>query len=231
MKLRPKLHTFITDRSLCGEEFLGPSWSTWRIVARLYDGDAALLTADEQAIARELVGRDHLPPDSPRELFIGAGRRSGKTRFDAAVAVHAAVEDHRGVLAPGEWAGVVCTCVDRVQARTWFGYCLGLIEASAMLAAEVTNQTSDSIEFAHRTRLEVFTSNFRSVRGFTLALAIIDEAAYLRDENSASPDVELYRALMPALATLNGRLIVTSSLHRKAGLMWSKYRAYHGEAA
>jgi hypothetical protein len=226
-----KLHAFITDPTLCGEEFLGPSWSTWRIVARLYDGDSALLSTDEQAIARELIGRDQLPTEAPRELFIGAGRRSGKTRFDAAVAVHAAAQDYRAKLAPGEWAGVVCTCVDRVQARTWFSYCLGLIEASPILAAEVTNQTSDSVEFGHRTRLEVFTSNYRSVRGFTLALAIIDEAAYLRDENSASPDLELYRALMPALATLNGRLIVTSSLHRKAGLMWSKYRAYHGEAA
>lgn len=226
-----KLYDFMMNPTLCGLEFRHKSWSTWRIVARLYDGDAALLTPEECVIARQLIGREALPTDPPRELFIGAGRRSGKTRFDAVLAVHAAAEDHRAMLAPGEWAGVVCTCVDRVQARTWFNYCRGLIEASPTLAAEVINKTADSIEFEHRTRLEVFTSNYRSVRGFTLAAAIIDEAAFLRDEASASPDLELYRALMPALATLRGRLVVTSSLHRKRGLMWQKYREYHGAVA
>jgi hypothetical protein len=33
-----------SDPALCGDEFLGPSWSTWRIIARLYDSDAALLS-------------------------------------------------------------------------------------------------------------------------------------------------------------------------------------------
>ena len=226
-----KLYDFMHAPALCGDAFADPSWDTWRIIARLYDGDAALLTPDQQAIARQLLGREQLPTEAPRELFIGAGRRSGKTRFDSLLAVHAAAEDRRDKLASGEWAGVVCTCVDRTQARTWFGYCDGLINASPLLAAEVTNRTSDTIEFGHRTRLEVFTSNFRSVRGFTLALAIMDEAAYLRDETSASPDLELYRALQPALATLDGRLVVTSSLHRKTGLMWSKYREAYGEAA
>lgn len=215
------------DPQLCGEAFQDPSWDAWRVIARLYDGDAAQLAPEQQSVARKLLGREQLPVEAPRELYIGAGRRSGKTRFDALLAVHAVAQDYRQKLAAGEWAGVICTCVDRTQARTWFGYCLGLIESSPVLSAEVTNQTSDSIELAHRSRLEVFTSNFRSVRGFTLALALIDEAAWLRDEASASPDVELYRALLPALATLNGRLVVTSSLHRKAGLMWSKYRQYH----
>ena len=47
-----KLHEFMTTPALSGAEFLGPSWAMWRIIARLYDGDAALLTPDEQAIAQ-----------------------------------------------------------------------------------------------------------------------------------------------------------------------------------
>jgi hypothetical protein len=226
-----KLYAFMHDPSLCGDAFAEPSWDTWRIVARLYDGDAALLTSEQQAIARKLIGRVELPTEAPRELFIGAGRRSGKTRFDSMLAVHAAAEDYRAKLAAGEWATISIHAVDRRQARTAFGYCQGFIEGSAVLAAEVTNMTSEAIEFAHRTRIEVHTSSFRSIRGYSLALAIIDEAAFLRDETSATPDLELYRALLPALATLNGRLIVTSSLHRKTGLMWSAYRQHHGEAA
>jgi hypothetical protein len=41
---------------------------------------------------------------------------------------------------------------------------------------------------------------------------------------SAQPDIELRRALLPALATLHRRLLVASSLHRRSGLMWDVHR-------
>jgi hypothetical protein len=226
-----KLFAFMHDAALCGDAFADPSWDTWRVIARLYDGDAALLTPEQHGLARKLIGCERLPTEAPRELFIGAGRRSGKTRFDSLLAVHAAAEDYRAKLAAGEWATVSIHAVDRRQARTAFGYCCGLIEGSAILAAEVNAMTAETIEFKHRTRIEIHTVSFRSIRGYTIALAVLDEAAYMRDETSATPDVELYRSLMPALATLNGRLVVTSSLHRKTGLMWSKYNAHYGAAA
>jgi phage terminase large subunit-like protein len=226
-----KLYDFMHDTRTCGDAFKDASWDGWRIIARLYDGDAALLSPEQAAIARKLIGRDQLPTVAPRELFIGAGRRSGKTRFDSMMAVHAAAQDYSANLAAGEWATVSIHAVDKRQARTAFGYCLGFIEGSPLLTAEVSNQTAESIEFKHRTRIEIHTASFRSIRGYSLALAVIDEAAYLRDESSATPDVELYRSLMPALATLNGRLVVTSSLHRKVGLMWNKYREHFGVSA
>jgi len=225
-----KLYDFMHDARLCGDAFRDPSWDAWRVIARLYDGDAALLTGEQRALARELLGREALPDSAPSELFLGFGRRSGKSRFLGVAGTHAWAQDYRDSLAPGEWATISCSCVDKAQARTWFNYCQGIIESSAVLSAEVTNVTAEAIESAHRTRLEVHTASFRGIRGYTLALAIIDEAAFLRDETSAAPDLELYRALMPALATLKGRLIVASSLHRKVGLMWNKYRQHFGAA-
>lgn len=47
----------------------------------LIDGDARLLTADEQALALKLTGRTKLPEKAPREFYVGAGRRSGKSRL------------------------------------------------------------------------------------------------------------------------------------------------------
>jgi hypothetical protein len=225
-----KLFDFMHDPALCGDAFADASWDTWRVIARLYDGDAQLLTHEQQQLARKLIGREALPSEPPRELFIGAGRRSGKTRFDSLLAVHAAAQDYRPRLAAGEWATVSVHAVDRRQARVVFGYCRGLIDGSAVLTAEVTNATSEAIEFAHRTRIEIHTASFRSIRGYSLALAVLDEAAFLPAETSALPDVELYHALMPALMTLRGRLVVTSSLHRKTGLMWNKYREHFGAA-
>jgi len=227
-----KLYDFMALPELCSGQFDAPSWAAHKdVIARLYDGDAALMTDAQKAVARELLGREDLPETVPDELFLGFGRRSGKTRFLGVAGVHAWAQDYREKLAPGEWATISCHCVDKAQARTWFGYAQGIIEASPILSAEVTKVTAETIESAHRTRLEVHTASFRAIRGYTLALAIIDEAAFLRDETSASPDIELYRSLMPALATLKGRLIVASSLHRKVGLMWNKYRQHYGRAA
>lgn len=226
-----KLHDFMTDTAICGDEFLAASWRPWRVVARLYDGDGALLNEEDRALACELVGSDVLPDGPPTE-FVGAiGRRSGKSRFSSIALTHAVADDYRDRLAPGEWATVACIATDRRQARAIFGYCEGLIDSSDLLAAEVMHRTRDTIEFSHRSRLEIHTGSFRSVRGYTMALAVIDEAAFLRDESSATPDIELARALKPALATLNGRLIVISSPHRKVGLVWDQYRRYYGKVA
>ncbi len=79
-----KLHAFMTNPKLAGAEFSGPTWSTWRVIARLIDGDAHLLDAEEQELALRLTGRTVLPTVAPREVFIGAGRRGGKSQIRGA---------------------------------------------------------------------------------------------------------------------------------------------------
>ena len=58
---------------------------------------------------------------------------------------------------------------------------------------------------------------------------IFDEIAQWRDINSALPDVEVYRAVLPALATTNGMLIAISSPYRKLGLLYQKHRDNFGQ--
>lgn len=225
------LHQFMCDPLLTAGQFDAPSWRVHReVLAHLWDGEAHRIPEDLIPVAQKLTGCEELPTAPPDELYLGFGRRSGKTRFLGAAAVFAWAQDYRELLAPGEWATISCHCVDKRQARTLFGYAQGLIESSSMLDAEKENVTAEAIESKHRTRIEIHSSSYRSIRGYSLALAILDEAAFLRDEQSASPDKELYRSLLPALATLHGRLIVASSLHRKTGLMWEKHRKHYGRA-
>jgi hypothetical protein len=61
-----------------------------------------------------------------------------------------------------------------------------------------------------------------------LVACVFDEIAYWRDETSAIPDVETYRAVLPSLATTNGILIGISSPYRKLGLLHQKYRDNFG---
>jgi hypothetical protein len=58
--------------------------------------------------------------------------------------------------------------------------------------------------------------------------AIFDEVAYWRDESSATPDVEVYTAVLPSLATTNGMLVAISTPYRKLGLLHQKHRDHFG---
>jgi hypothetical protein len=220
----------MTTPKLAGAEFTAPSWATWRVIARLIDGDAHLLTPGEQALALQLTGRKMLPTVAPREVYVGAGRRSGKSRFGALVATWLAAGEYPQ-LAAGETAVVAHIAPDKKQAAIDLDYARGIVEQSALLRAELAGTTQDTLTFRHRTQLEVATASYRTVRGRTQAGAVVDESAFLRADDSALPDVELVRALRPSLLTLNGLLVVLSSPHRKLGLLYNAHRKYFGNDA
>ena len=71
-------------------------------------------------------------------------------------------------------------------------------------------------------------NSFRTVRGRTLVACVMDECAFWRDETSAIPDIETYRAVLPALATTRGMLIGISTPYRKFGLLHQKHRDHFG---
>jgi hypothetical protein len=52
--------------------------------------------------------------------------------------------------------------------------------------------------------------------------------ALLPDVSSSMPDIETYRALLPALATTGGMLIGISTPYRRIGLLHQKHRDYFG---
>jgi hypothetical protein len=64
------------------------------------------------------------------------------------------------------------------------------------------------------------------VRGRTLVATVLDEVSFWRDETSATPDIETYRAILPSLATTNGMLVGISTPYRKLGLLHQKHRDY-----
>src|SRR5262249_3043792 len=43
-------------------------------------------------------------------------------------------------------------------------------------------------------------NSFRTIRGRTLLTAVFDESAFWRSDESASPDTEVYRAILPSLS-------------------------------
>jgi hypothetical protein len=223
-----KLHAFICDHELAGPEFSAPSWAAWRVIARLFDGDAHLLTDEERKLALRLTGRTTLPTKRPDVLVVGAGRRSGKSQFAGLTVSYLASEDHRKKLAPGEQATVVICGPDLEQAAIPFKRARGLIERSPTLKGAVVRETEDTLDFAHNSRVETVTSSFKTIRGRTLAGAVVDETAFLPSEGSALPDEKLFEAITPGLLTLSGRAVIISSPYVRAGLLHDLYARYFG---
>jgi hypothetical protein len=224
--------TISIDQALRDPNLLGAalddanSWSTWLTILRAASG----LPLDDQQreVFSSVAGGRSPPTQRVRELWSIIGRRGGKSRMAAALAVyHACFGQHR--LAPGEAGMVLVLAASQPQARAVFGYCLGFLKASPVLAREMLDSTQNEIRLRNGITISIHANSFRTVRGRTLVAVIMDEIAYWRDETSALPDVETYRAVLPSLATTNGMLIGISSPYRKLGLLYQKHRDHFGQ--
>jgi hypothetical protein len=196
------------------------SWIAWRALLLAMRGEP--LNDEELRHYRKLTQRDAPPAEPVSEGWIIVGRRGGKSRSIAALAVYiAALCDH--TLAVGETGRVTIIAGDRAQAGIILKYVSGIIEASAILRGLVARQTAEEIELNNGVSIAVSTSNFRRVRGITSLAAICDEIAFWHSEDSSNPDSEILTALRPTLATTGGPLIAISSPYARKGEMWSAY--------
>jgi hypothetical protein len=222
------------DKALTHSKLLRPGFGvadlstfrTWFSVAKA--AYAEPLTEPELQAFMSVAG-DRLPPTRKvNELVAAVSRRAGKGRISAALAVYEALLS-KHELAPGERGFVACISPSINQSRVVHDYVRGFIEASPTLRSSIANVTAGQIELKNGNVIATLANDFRTLRGRTLLLAILDEAAFLRDETSANPDIEAARALLPGLMTTGGILVILSSPHRKSGLLWERHRDYFGK--
>lgn len=205
----------------------GASWDAWRaFLAALFGLPASGPHAE---IIRACTGRQTLPAQSAREAWMIVGRRGGKSRVAAFLAVFAACfRSYR--LAAGERGVVMVLAADRKQARVIFRYVVALLDAVPMLAALVEDKTKESITLTTGVVIEIHTASFKSVRGYTVVAAIADELAFWSvDDAAANPDAEILKALRPAMATVpDALLVVLSSPYARKGELWRTYHEHFG---
>jgi hypothetical protein len=222
----------LKDENLLGAA-LGPigSWRTWVAVLKAAFGEA--LTPEEVEVFAVVAGGRVPPSRRCRELWCGPiGRRSGKSRTAAAVSAFIAVlVDHSRRLAPGELGVVAIIAASREQARTVHGYVRGFLEASELLRGEIESIGAEEIRLRGNIAICVVTNSYRVARGSTLLCVVGDEISFWRSEESATPDLETYRACLPSLVASGGMWVGISTGYRRAGLLHAKYRAHFGVAS
>jgi len=216
----------LTDPRLLGAG-LGDigTWSTW--LAVLKAAFALPLDDAERATFMSVAGGRVPPPKRVREVWICAGRRSGKSRQAAGLACYFALfVKHK--LASGERGMILVLSATTEQSKVVFEYTLAFLNSSPVLQKEIASTTRSEIRLKNGITIAIHPNSFRSIRGRTCCAAIFDEVAWWRDDTTATPDSEVYTAVLPSLVTTGGMLVGISSPYRRAGLMHAKHKRYFG---
>ena len=143
----PAWGTVLDAMNHFGDQFAGESWDTWRIFLKALFGLS--MTAEELAVYQRHTERQAAPAAAAREAWLIVGRRGGKSRVAALVAVYLACrQDYRTMLAPGEKGTVMLLAADRDQARVLFRYIAGLLEDDA-LKGLVVRRRKEAIELVN----------------------------------------------------------------------------------
>lgn len=223
----------IEDPNLFGP-FLGHDLSTWRpwlTALRVMYGLDIADEADRELVLR-CTGRDsdRMPPEGFNTALFLTGRRSGKSRDAALVgAFEAALGGHETKLSKGERGIVPVLAPTKAQAVIVHGYLRSIFD-TPLLRREVIGETRGGFDLRNGISVVVLAGDWRTVRGFTLLCAVLDEACFLgvSEESKVRSDTELIRALRPGLATTRGRLVVISSPYARKGWCFTTYEKNFG---
>lgn len=222
----PTLLDLLADPAIFAPLFAGPTWRAWiGLLAAVF---GLPVPEDVTDIVRRCTGRSALPTQPARELWAIIGRRGGKSRIAALLAVYLACFK-RYTLAPGERGIVMVLAADRRQARVVLRYVKALIDHVPMLDALVERQTTEAIHLRNGITIEIHTASFKTTRGYTVVGAICDEIAFWPTDESANPDTEILNALRPAAATVPGALLVAiSSPYARRGELFTAHEKHFG---
>jgi hypothetical protein len=218
----------LDNDDLFAQHFRGDTWKPWRAFLKALFG---LPMADtDLELFRHHTGRTEPPATPSTEAAVVTGRRGGKSRMLALIATYLSTfRDYTQYLAPGEVATCAIIAADRRQARSIFRFVMGLLESVPMLGAMIEDSTAERIVLSNRVVIEIHTASFRVTRGYTFLAVLADETAFWRDELSAVPDIEIFRALRPGLANIPGAMLLNaSSPYARRGVLWSTYKAHFG---
>jgi len=208
-----------------------PSWERWRTFLRALFG-LPFVEGDLETFQR-FTGRSTVPTGPFREAYVICGRRSGKTRIAALVAVYLGVRrDHRELLGPGELAVIPVLGADKRQSQQALNYMRGLLRTEAF-APYLGRNLRDVIELTSGVLLESKAASLRTTRGFTSPAVIADELGFWQaSEESSEPDREVIAALAPGMTTVpDAVLLGLSTPYAKTGALFEAHARYYGDDA
>lgn len=182
--------------------------------------DLQLARADLATFA-DIVGRPLTPWQArsltleARTTVIVAPRQSGKSRSLAVLALHGAFR------LPGQ--RVLIVSAGEEAAKRLLGEVRSIAVGSPLLRGSVVDETAGLLTLSNGSEVRSVPASERQIRGWTVDLLLVDEAALV-------PDDVLVNAALPTTAARPGaRVVLASSASRSEGSFYD--HAMRGEAA
>jgi len=159
------------------------------------------------------------------------GRRSGKSKIAALCAAYeAAISGKHKQLSKGERGLVSVISPTRDQSSVILNYIKGIFETPLFEAEVIGKPRGDGLDLTNGVSIKILVGDYRTVRNFTQISVVVDECCFfgVTEESKVRSDTELIRAVKPALATVNGRLIAISSPYARKGWAYKTWKTNFG---
>lgn len=227
---KPYAGTMLDMMDLVG--MTDPSWAPWRTFWRAVFGlglpRGGLGAMEHLERFQKHTGRTDAPTTPFAEAWAVCGRRGGKSRMAALLSLFLGIRfDCKTRLAPGEYGVVPVLAVDRKQARAVFKY-LKAFCAIPAFKHFIHIVKGESVMLHTGVDIEVGTASYRSIRGYTLIGAVLDEVAFwMFEPDSLNADTEVVDALRPGLVD-DGLLFAISSPYARKGELYEVHERYYG---
>jgi len=207
------------------------TWQAWEIYLKALFG--LEMSKSELKVYKKNTGSKRPPKDISKISYVLSGRRSGKSKISSLLACYLATyRDWNRVLSPGEQGYIFLIANDKSQARILKRYVSGILEQSPRLRSLISKNLAWEIELSNRITIAVRTKNFRTLRGYTVIAAVLEELAFWRSEESANPDYEVLAAVRPSMLTVKDSMLIgISSAYAKRGLLYDQYKKHYGKAS
>ena len=226
MRDRPTFAEFLTDAQL-----LGLSCSPRQLtVGKALYGEP--LDAEELEYWRQHTGRATYPGVAFPEGTIIAGARSGKdSRIAVPVLLYEAVfGGHEAYLGKGEHGTLVLVAQDHRATRTAFGYARGYMTGSSLLRPLIAEEREAELWLTNRMRIACFASSAKSIRGWSIPAAVMDELAFFRLDAGADADVEIQTAIRRGgVGFPHPKLLKITTPYLRAGVAFEDFSAYYAQ--
>lgn len=154
--------------------------------------------------------------DTDKNISVRMGRQMGKTSSIGIKALHYAYTRPEA-LTSEEPVTIVIIAPSQRQSKIMYDQVRSYIHTNPILEASIERSTLSRIELDNQSTIHNFPvgNTADKVRGYSIDLLIVDEAAYISER--------VYTAILPALASTNGSMILIGTPAGREGLFYHSF--------
>jgi hypothetical protein len=223
----PDIVGFVTDPQLLGLS-LSPAQRT--LLKSIYGRP---LDEEEFSLFTTCTGRQSYPGHAFSEVTALAGARAGKdSRIAAPIVLFEAIfGGHERHLARGERGMIPLVAQDQRAAGIAFGYIRDYVTGSRLLASLVDEVKASEIILTNGITIACFPCTVKSLRGWSIPAAVLDELGFFRLEGQVDSDVEVQASIRRGMIAFQTRtkLVKISTPYMKSGILYDDFKRAFGQ--